>query len=63
MNLFDASDILTYILYPLFDFIGESFEYIIFQTFFFGALACMSIIGAVHIIRRIMFERLRREVF
>ena len=63
MFLFEASDILVYFLRPIFNFLSDSFGCIIFQTFFYGGLAFMSIIGVVTLIRNIAFEQLRREVF
>ena len=61
--LFQASDILIYLLNPILNFLGDSLSCIIFQVFFYTAIAFMAMIGCIHIIRRIAFERMRREVF
>ena len=54
--------ITVYFLYPLEDFLKECFSDNFFKSWFILGLACLSIIGVIHIIRRFAFESFRREV-
>lgn len=59
-----TSNMWVYILYPILDFLGECFASynILFRTFFFLALSIVSLLGVVHIVRRITLDALRRDL-
>lgn len=54
----------TYILYPMMDFLEECFRSssILFRTFFFLGLGISALLGVVHIVRRLTFDALRRDI-